>query len=204
MRRDEGRFADRSVAERMLDRRVLFLFGELDDRRAGDLAIALMALDADGEEPITLHIDSPGGTLDGSLSLIDTIDLLSVPVHAMSSGRVEGSAIGVLAVCERRRASANARFRFGAPQDSFAGAAADAERWIRQHRDRLDRFVARLSEATRQTRERLNADIETGRYLDAEEALRYGLIDEVLGRPDADVVPLPGRVGPVRPGSPAI
>jgi len=190
MRHDEGRFMDRSLADSMFDRRVLFLFGDLDDRRAGDLAIALMALDAHGDEPITLHIDSSGGSLDGSLSLMDTIDLLSVPVHATSSGRVEGSAIGVMAVCERRRASTNARFRFGAPQDSFGGAATDAEKWIRQHRDRLDRFVARLSEACGQPRERLHADIETGRYLDAEEALRYGLIDEVLDRPDADVVPL--------------
>jgi len=202
MKRDEGRFADRSLAESMLDRRVLFLFGDLDDRRAGELAMALMALDAGRDEPITLHIDIPGGTLDGSLSVIDTIDLLSVPVHATSSARVEGSAIGVLAVCERRTASANARFRFGAPQDSFAGGAAEAERWIRQHRDRLDRFVARLSEATGQTRERLHADIETGRYLDAEEALRYGLIDEVLGRPGADVVPLTGRVDPMSPRPP--
>jgi ATP-dependent Clp protease, protease subunit len=174
----------------MFDRRVLFLVGDLDDRRASDLAIALMALDADGDEPITLHIDSPGGTLDGSLSAMDTIDLLSVPVHATSSGRVEASAIGLLAVCEQRRASTNARFRLGEPQDSFTGAASDAETWIRQHRDRLDRFVARLSEATGQSMERIHADIEAGRYFDAEEALRYGLIDEVLGRPDADVVPL--------------
>lgn len=190
MKHDEGRFTDRSLADSMFNRRVLFLFGELDDRRAGDLAMALMALDAEGEEPITLHIDSSGGPLDASLSVMDTIDLLSVPVHATSSGRVDGSAIGVLAVCEWRRASTNARFRFGAPQDSFAGAATDAEKWIRQHRDRLDRFEARLSQACGQPTERLHTDIETGRYIDAEEALRYGLIDEVLGRRDADVVPL--------------
>jgi ATP-dependent Clp protease protease subunit len=190
MKHDERRFTDRSLAEGMFGRRVLFLFGDLDDRRAGDLAMALMALDADGEEPITLHIDSSGGPLDASLSVMDTIDLLSVPVHATSSGRVEGSAIGVLAACERRRASTNARFRFGLQQDSFAGAATDAEKWIRQHRDRLDRFVTRLSQACGQPRGRLHADIEAGRYLDAEEALRYGLIDEVLGRRDADVVPL--------------
>jgi len=186
----EGRFTHRSLAESMFERRVLFLFGDLDDGPAGDLAMALMALDAEGEEPITLRIDSSGGPLDASLSVMDTIDLLSVPVHATSLGRVEGSAIGVLAVCERRRASANARFGFGATEDSFAGAATDAENWIRQYRDRLDRFVARLSEACGQPRERLHEDIESGRYLDTEEALRYGLIDEVLGRPDANVIPL--------------
>jgi ATP-dependent Clp protease protease subunit len=190
MKRDNGRFTDRSLAESMFDRRMLFLFGDLDERRAGDLVMALMALDAEGEEPIMLRIDSSGGPLDVSLSVMDTIDLLSVPVHASSSGRVEGSAIGVLAVCERRRASMNARFRFCLPQDSFSGAATGAETWISQHRDRLDRFVARLSQASGQPSERLHADIATGRYLDAEEALRYGLIDEVLGRPDADVVPL--------------
>lgn len=192
MRDREGPF-NRSLLEGMFDRRVLLLSGDLDDRRAGELAIALMSLDASGDDPITLHIDSPGGPLDAALSVIDTIDLLGVPVHAMCSGRVEGSPIGVLAVCARRRATANSRFRMGAPPESFAGTAAEALDWLRRHRDRMDGFVSRLSQATGQPRERVRADIERRRHLDASEALRYGLIDEVLGRPVAEVVPLRDR-----------
>lgn len=203
MRHDEGRLTHPSLAASMFERRVLFLSGALDEPRAADLTMALMALDADGDDPVALHIDSPGGTLDAALSVIDTIELLSAPVHARASGSVEGSAIGVLAVCGRRRASPNAQFRLCAPDDRFAGAASDAEQWIRRHRDRLDRFVAMLSRATGQPVARLHRDIERGLFLEPNEALRYGLIDEVLGRPDADVVPLTGRVDPRRPRPPS-
>jgi hypothetical protein len=85
-----------SLAGRMFERRAIFLHGALDDRAAGELAIALMALDAEGDGPIALTIDCADGTLDGALASIDTIDLLGVPVHATCVGRVEGPACGVL------------------------------------------------------------------------------------------------------------
>lgn len=192
MRDGEGRQIPEWLVDSMFDRRILFLSGVLDDRKAGELAIAMMSLGT-SDEPITLHIDSPGGALDAALTVMDAIDTSSVPVHAMCSGRVEGSAIGVLAACARRRATGNAHFRLHVARDPFSGRASDAEEWLQRLRHRLERFVSRLSQATGQDEERVRADLEAGRHLDAEEALRYGLIDEVLGRPDAEVIPLKDR-----------
>jgi ATP-dependent Clp protease protease subunit len=178
------------------DPRLILLHGELDDRVAGELAVRLMTLDAVGDEPISLYIDSGDGSLNAALAVIDTVDLLGVPVHATAVGRVEGPALGVLAACELRRASPNARLRLRAPQDAFAGRASQADGWLAQHRDRLDRFVTRLAASTGQPSDRIEADLSAGLSLDPPSAVRYGLIDEVWGRPI--VAPRRGNVRPIR------
>jgi ATP-dependent Clp protease protease subunit len=185
-----GPFVPHVLQERSLERRQVFLRGPLDDDAAGQLAIALMTLDATGDGPISLHIDAAEGTLEGAFAVIDTIDLLGVPVYATCVGRADGPAAGVLAACDQRRASRSARIRLAAPSSSFHGSAARAEEWLRAHRDRVERYVQRLSEATGQPRERVEGDLAAERWFDAEEALRYGLLDEVIGRPPAEVVPL--------------
>jgi ATP-dependent Clp protease protease subunit len=177
-----------SLAERLFDRGVLFLRGALDDRAAGDLAMALMTRDASGDEPVALYVDGDGGTVDGALAVMDTIDLLGVPVHATCTGRVGGAAVGVVAVCDRRRASANARFRLEAPREAFEGAAGDVEAWLREHEERVGRFVARIAKATGRPAERLRAELDAGLGLDAGQARRYGLIDEVIPGPPRPVV----------------
>jgi ATP-dependent Clp protease, protease subunit len=182
-----------TLAGRMFERRFVFLHGVLDDRRAGELAMALMALDAEGDGPIALQVDCAEGTLDGALALIDAIDLLGVEVHATCVGRVEGPACGVLAACDHRRASKNTRFRLSAPRERFDGNLADAATQLERYRSRLGRFVATIADATGRSAETVAEDVAAGRYLDAEGSLRYGLIDEVIDRPDARVVPFPRR-----------
>jgi ATP-dependent Clp protease protease subunit len=181
-----------ALAGRMFERRIVFLHGSLDDRRAGDLAIALMALDAEGDDPIALHIDCSEGSLDGAFAVIDVIGLLEVPVHATCVGRVEGPVCGVLAICDHRRATMNTRFRLGAGDERFEGTVRDVAAHVERFRERLDRFVSGLADATGRPAATVAGDVAAGRHLDAEAALRYGLIDEVIDRPDAEVVPLIG------------
>lgn len=167
------------VSARLFDRRVVFLRGELDDRMAGQVVAQLMTLDATGDDVVDLHVDSAEGTLEAAFSVMDTIDLLGVPVHATCVGRAEGPAVGVVAVAERRRAAPHARFRLCEPRSSFEGRAADLERWARHRQAQLAGFVARLAEATGRPGEHLEADLCSGRYLDATEAVSYRLVDEV-------------------------
>jgi ATP-dependent Clp protease protease subunit len=178
------------------DARLILLHGALDEPVAGELAVRLMTLDAVGDEPISLYIDSADGPLNAALTVIDTIDLLGVPVHGTGVGRVEGAVLGVLAACELRRASPNARLRLSAPRDAFEGKAGDADDWLVQHRDRLARFVDRLAASTGQPSHRIEADLAAGTSFDPQSAVSYGLIDEVWGRPF--VAPPRGNVRPIR------
>jgi ATP-dependent Clp protease protease subunit len=181
-----------SVRDRLFDQRVVFLWGRLDDALASQLAIELMTLDADGDDPIQLHIDCPGGTLDAALALIDVIDLLGVELTATCVGQAAGPALGPLAVAHRRRATPHARFRLSEPVFELSGPARELDAWAANHRAQFRRFCERLAAALKTSPETLQGDLATGRFLDAEQALAYGLIDEICA-PGARVYPMPGR-----------
>ncbi len=190
----------RSAADRLFDQRVVFLWGPLDHVRAGHLAVQLMTLDATGDDPVHLHIDSPGGTLDGALSLIDVIDLLGVEVTATCVGQAAGPALGPLAVAHHRQATPHARFRLCEPVFEASGATRDLEAWAAANRAQMRRFVERLATAIGTSPEALEGDLATGRFLDAEQARAYGIIDDVCG-PNARVYPMPRSGLGFRPSS---
>jgi ATP-dependent Clp protease protease subunit len=166
----------------LLQRRIVFLRGALDDDLASEVAAQLMALDASGDEPVQLHIDSPGGPLEPAFVLIDTIGLLGVPVHTLCVGRAEGSAVGVLVAAEHRRAAPHARFRLSQPDERVQGVAAQISTWVAHKQRLLDDFHRHLSAATGRALEQVEADTDAGRYLDADEAVTYGLVHEVWHR----------------------
>ncbi len=184
-----------AVRARLYERRTVVVWGRLDDLVVGDVAAELMTLDALGDEPIELAISSPGGTLDAALALVDVIDLLGVPVHATCLGQLEGPPVAALAVCARRVAAPHARFRLVEEPVELAGAPVDLESFVRDHRARLGALARRIAEATgRHSPDEVAADFAAGRFLSAEEAVRYGLVDEV-GRPDARLLRLPRAGG---------
>jgi len=183
----------------MFDRRVVFVSGTLDDATAGQVAMELMTLDAAGDDPIHLQLDSPDGSVDAALSLMDVVDLAGVPVHGTCTGLVGGPAVGVLAVCSHRMATPHGRIRLAEPAASFAGSARDLERWADHQRDRTAVFCRRLADAVGRTVDVVADDLRAGRFLSADEAVGYGLVDEVC-RPDAEIHRLPGRPVGFRPG----
>jgi ATP-dependent Clp protease protease subunit len=164
---------------RLLRDRLVLLGGEIDDERATMVATELMALDAAGDDPVTLHVDAHGGTLAAGLMIIDVIDLLGVPVHARCTGRADGPALGIVAVAHRRSATPHARFRFGVPETSIFGRVDDLELRAREHAAQVDVYVRRLAEATGRPLERVEADVERREWLDADAARDAGIIDEI-------------------------
>jgi len=193
----------------LLDRRVVRLWGPLDDATVAKACAEMMALDATGDGAVQLYIGSTGGAVHSAMSLIDTMDLLGVPVHVTCLGRAEGAAVGVVAAGARRVAAPHAQFHLSEPEVSVSGNASQLAAWAEHHRVELERFVQRLALATGRPAEHLEADLSLGRWLDADEALRYGLVDEIWGPargpgPRSDDPPVAGPrrpfgFGPARP-----
>jgi ATP-dependent Clp protease, protease subunit len=183
-----------SLEAQLLDQRVVRLWGPLDDMTVARACAEMMALDATGDAAVQLYVGSSGGPLHSAMSLIDTMDLLGVPVHVTCLGRAEGAAVGVVAAGARRVAAPHAQFHLTEPEVSVSGNASQLTAWAEQHRIELERFVKRLAQASGRPAEHVEADLAIGRWLSAEEALGYGLVDEIWGR---------GRDPSGRPGGPA-
>ncbi len=177
---------------RLLERRVVSLVGPLDDLAANDIGATLMTLDADGDGSVELRIDSPGGPTGAALALMDIIDLLGVVVRGWCTGQAAGSAVGVLAVCHQRTISPHARIHLAEPRIEFAGDARQLERLAVEHGDRWALFCARLATATGRTVEQVTEDAGGGRFLTADDAVAYGIVDRVA-TPDTPISRLPPR-----------
>src|SRR4051794_34502430 len=81
--------------EQLFSRRMVFLRGAIEPEMAGRAAATLLALDASGPEPITLHLAAEEGQLAAVFTLVDALDAVAAPVHATAVGQVGGAAIGV-------------------------------------------------------------------------------------------------------------
>jgi ATP-dependent Clp protease protease subunit len=174
------------VRARLLERRIVLLRGELDDQLAGQVAAELTLLDAGHDDPVVLHVDSPGGPLHAAFTVIDTVDLLRAPVEAVCVGRAEGSAVAVVAAAPHRLAAPHARFFLKAPDATVSGRAAEIEASAAQHSAELALLVERLAASTRRPAEHLEADLAAGRWLTAEQAVAYGVVDGIWGSGPGD------------------
>lgn len=183
------------VARRLLAQRVVLLHGPLDDLSVTRVSAELMTLDADGDDPVTLRVDCGEAALAPALTLMDVIELMGVPVRALCLGQVGSGAIGVVAVCAHRAAMPSTRFSLSEPVTQLQAHVRNVAQWAELRTGERHRFCARVGAATGQPPAAVETDLERGRFLGAQEALDYGILDEVC-RPDAPVRRLPGSGPP--------
>lgn len=170
------------LSERLFDQRIVVLRGPLTAPVASSVAAALLSLDAIGPEPVQLHVASPGGELAAAFAVIDAIDAMAAPVHAVVTAEAGGAVIALIAAAERRSAYRHARFRLAEPRAAaVTGTADEVAAAAGQHLRELEEVILRLAEITGQPRSRVEDDLSTGRMLSAAEARDYGLIDAVVG-----------------------
>jgi ATP-dependent protease ClpP protease subunit len=185
-----------ALSRRLFEQRVVLLHGPLDDLSVTRASAELMTLDADGDDPVTLRVDSGEGSLALALTLMDVVELMGVPVRALCLGQVGEGAVGVVAVCARRAALPNTRFALREPASGAPSPVhvRNVAQWAELRADERDRFCVRVAAAARRAVDEVRDDVVRGRYLHAGEAAAYGLIDEVC-QPGADIKKLPDPQG---------
>ena len=170
------------LQEQLFERRIVLVTGRLDDDAAATAAATLLALDARGNRPIELHLHSPDGALGAAFVLIDAADGLRSALRVLCRGQVGGPVIGVVAAADHRAAAPHARFHLCQPTARFAGNPEEIVAQSRRQQDLLWKLYGRLAWRTGQPAEEIAEAMRRGRYLDAREALDYGLIDEIAPR----------------------
>jgi ATP-dependent Clp protease protease subunit len=156
--------------------------GPLTQQAATGIAAALLTLDAAGPAPVQLHVASSGGELSAALAIIDVIDSMAAPVHAVVTAEAGGAVLAVLAAATQRAAYRHARFKLAEPRAAgVTGTADEVAKAAGQHLRELEEVILRLVALTGQPRSRVEDDLSAGRSLSAREARDYGLIDTVIG-----------------------
>lgn len=183
------------LARRLLAQRVVSLHGPLTDFSVTRVAAELMTLDAEGDDPVTLRVDCGEAALAPALTLMDVVELMGVPVRALCLGQVGSGAVGVVAVCAHRTALPSTRFSLAEPVTSLEAHVRNVTQWAELRAGERQRFCARVAAATGQAPARVEDDVERGLFMGVEEALEYGILDEV-SRPEAPIRRLPGSGPP--------
>jgi ATP-dependent Clp protease protease subunit len=179
-----GRWPDRIedlALAALFRRRTLFLRSVIQGNVAADIAAQLLALDSVSSDPITLVIDSPGGDLSGLFTVHDTMKSLASEVDTRCVGMAASGAAVILGTgTGRRSATPNARIMLHQPHGGLGGGtAADIEIAAKEFLFLKRRLEEILAAATGQPIERVRSDTDRDYWMSADEAVAYGLIDEV-------------------------
>lgn len=176
------------IFSRLLKERIVFLVGPVTDESANLVVAQLLFLESENpEKPIHLYINSPGGVISSGLAMYDTMQYISAPVHTLCMGtaRSMGSFLLMAGEPGHRAALANASLHVHQPLGGVQGQASD----IFIHAEEMQRTKQRITrlyaQHCRRSVEEVEQTLDRDRFMSAEQACEWGLIDQVLVRRDA-------------------
>jgi ATP-dependent Clp protease protease subunit len=186
------------IYSRLLKDRIIFLGAPIDDVFANLIIAQLLFLEAeDPEKDINLYVNSPGGSVTAGLGIYDTMQYVKPPINTICLGQAAsmGAFLLTAGTKGKRFALPNARVMIHQPMGGFSGQATEIDihaREILKIRERLNEIMAKH---TGQPLEKISQDTERDYFMSAEEAKRYGLIDEVITRPPKLLKAVTGDAG---------
>ena len=171
------------IYSRLLRERIVFLGRPIDDDIANLIIAQLLHLEGeDQERPINLYINSPGGDMLGLFGIYDAMQFVAAPVHTVCVGQAASAAAVLLAsgAPGHRYVLPNARVLIHQPHGGAQGQSTDMEIQVAEMIALRERMVDVLTERTGQPREKVKTDLDRDFILRGEDAVAYGLVDEVL------------------------
>ena len=170
------------IRERLFKSRTVIISGEVNQRLAASVMAQLLALSSEGNDPITVFINSQGGHVESGDTIHDMIRFVEPRVRIVGTGWVAsaGALIYVSVPLEDRYCLPHTRFLLHQPAGGVGGTAADIDieaREIIRMRERLNRV---FSEATGQSPEKIEDDTRRNFWLSAAEAKDYGLVGKII------------------------
>jgi ATP-dependent Clp protease protease subunit len=170
------------IYSRLLVDRIIFLGTPIDDTVANSVIAQLLFLDQDSDKDILLYINSPGGSVTAGLGILDTMNYVKADVATICIG--QAASMGALLLCSgakgKRSILPNSRVLIHQPLGGTRGQASDIE----IHANEIIRLKKRLNgimaDATGKDIEQIKLDTDRDNIMDADEAVAYGLVDEII------------------------
>ncbi|MBL8656221.1 MAG: ATP-dependent Clp protease proteolytic subunit [Altererythrobacter sp.] len=187
------------IFSRLLRERIVFVTDQIEDNMASLIVAQLLFLESENpSKPISMYINSPGGVVTAGLAIHDTMQYIKPRVSTLCVGQAASMGSFLLAAGEpgMRVALPNARIMVHQPSGGARGMAADIEiqaREILRMRKRLNALYAKY---TGKTLEEIEKAMDRDTFLEADEAMAFGIVDKVFeGRPDSDTPEAEGSGG---------
>lgn len=176
------------IYSRLLKERVIFLVGQVEDYMANLVVAQLLFLESENpDKDIHLYINSPGGSVTAGMAIYDTMQFIKPDVSTMCIGQAASMGALLLAggAAGKRYCLPHSRVMIHQPLGGFQGQASDFDihaREILSIRERLNKILAHH---TGQSLKKIQQDTDRDNFLNAEQAVEYGLIDKVLASRNA-------------------
>ena len=171
------------IFSRLLKDRIGFIVGGIDDYVANLVVAQLLFLESeDPKKDIYMYINSPGGVITSGLSILDTMNYLKCDVSTVCFGQAASMGAVLLAngAEKKRFALPNSRVMIHQPLGGARGQATDIEIQAKEILTLKEKLNKILAEKTKQSLKKIQSDTERDFFMNAEEAVKYGIIDEVL------------------------
>ncbi|MFD0922303.1 ATP-dependent Clp protease proteolytic subunit, partial [Saccharopolyspora rosea] len=169
---------------KLFEERIVFLGVQVDDASANDIMAQLLYLESDDpDRPIDLYINSPGGSFTALMAIYDTIQYVRPEVRTVCLGQAASAAAVLLAAGTqgKRVALPNARIMIHQPAiEGVYGQVSDLEIQANEIQRMRELLETTLAKHTGRTPEQVREDIDRDKILTAEQAVEYGIIDEIM------------------------
>ena len=175
------------IYSRLLKERVIFLTGPIDDHISNLVVAQLLFLESENpEKDISIYINSPGGSSSAGLAIYDTMQFISSSVSTMCIGQAASMGALLLAGGDKgkRFALPNSRVMIHQPLGGFQGQASDFEIHAKEILYMKKIVNEILAKHTGQTVKKIEKDTDRDNFLNAEEAVKYGLVDKIIDKRD--------------------
>ncbi|MCD6396899.1 MAG: ATP-dependent Clp protease proteolytic subunit [Spirochaetaceae bacterium] len=183
-KREKKEEGGHDFSEKMMETRTIILSGEVDKDLAEKVVTQLLLLEAAGDDPIKVFIDSPGGDVDAGYAIFDMIRFVKPEVYTIGMGLVAsaGALIILAAPKERRLGFPNSHYLIHQPLSGIRGVATEIE----IHAKELEKLRLKLnlliSEETGQDITKVGKDTDRDFWMNAEESKEYGLISKIIAK----------------------
>src|SRR6266581_8477171 len=171
------------IYSRLLRERIIFLGDAIEDHVANLIIAQLLFLDSeDPEKDISLYINSPGGVVTAGLAIYDTMQYVRAPVATICIGMAASMSAVLLAAGAKgkRFALPNSRIMIHQGSAGFRGNTPDVEIQMKELETLVEKLMRILAHHTGQPADKVRRDVDRDRFMSAEEAREYGLIDEIF------------------------